>query len=204
MTNLKTFGASCKMKPQVLLIDLSGSSSHALVAAITQAGFDIPYTLNNIRGLMKYSNSYALDYIVVNCISPDLTLFKEINLAMRNSPRPLIMFTETSNKTLAQHATASGVSVYVVNGFNAKRIRHIMDLAAVRFSATQAIQAELRQLKNTINERKIIDKAKGILMKRRTIDENKAFHLIRKMAMDRNQKMAEVAENIIDVDTLLL
>ena len=123
---------------------------------------------------------------------------------MRHSPRPLVMFTETSTKALTEQAIAAGVNAYIVNGFYAHRMRHIMDLAAVRFNETQMLQFELGQLKNTINERKIIDKAKSILMKRRAIDENNAINLIRKMAMDRNQKIAEVAENIISVDTLLL
>jgi response regulator NasT len=113
------------------------------------------------------------------------------------------MFAEESDRDTIQAAVRAGVSAYVVDGFSHRRLRAVMDLAIARFREYQALRQELEEAYAKLADRKDIERAKGILMARRGLDEDAAYRLLRKMAMDRNKKIGEVARSLLSAVELL-
>ena len=126
-----------------------------------------------------------------------------MSILTRDNPKPIIVFAEENDSTMITNAIKAGVSAYVVDGMNANRVKLIIDVAIARFREFHALRQELEQTRTKLEDRKLVDKAKGLLMKHREFSEEEAYHAMRKMAMERNQKMVDVARNVIDVFAVL-
>ncbi|WP_455366156.1 ANTAR domain-containing response regulator [Kaarinaea lacus] len=191
------------MSHKILLVDVTDTAGDTVKDGFVQMGYDVS---SNLHSMMAIESHLKLDkhiqYVVVSMTAPTDTYFNELAKVTNNASVPVVVFAETSSRKYTEKAAAIGLSAYIVNGFVPSRIKHIMDLAMARFHEFQTIKKELEKTRLSLAERKIIEKAKGILMRRRTIDEEAAFRMMRKMAMDKNLKLAEVAKNIINVDTL--
>jgi response regulator NasT len=124
-------------------------------------------------------------------------------MVTRDDPRPIVMFTQDREGAMIREALKAGVSAYVVDGLSVERIRPIMDVAVARFEQSQALRQELEEARASLTERKVIERAKGILMKQRACSEEEAYRLLRKAAMDGNKRLAEVAEQLIAMSRLL-
>ncbi len=131
-------------------------------------------------------------------------------MAAREAPRPIVMFTNDSDTAHARDAVAAGVTAYVVAGLSPERIRPILDVAMARFQHEQALRQELADTRSELDElsaelrdRKTIDRAKGLLMQRQKLSEQAAYEKLRKTAMDKGLKLAEVAQRMLDVADLL-
>lgn len=191
------------MKPNILLLELTNQSCELLKIIFTQSGYQV-VACQQSTDISNYLSGRQIEALVINANLPHPTLLKQISSVVNTVALPVVMFTKSSDKSLTEEAIRSGVSALIVDGFDVNRLRHIMDVAKARFEETQRLNSEIRKLKIQLTERKTIEKAKGILMKQRAIDEPAAFGLIRKMAIDRKQNLAQVAKNIIDVDDLLV
>ena len=112
------------------------------------------------------------------------------------------MFSDEDDSSTIEKAIRAGVSAYIVDGLNPKRVKSIMDVAVARFREFQALRGELEKTKNQLADRKLLDEAKSLLMKHKNLNEEEAYHAMRKMAMDRGQRMVYVAKNIISVMNL--
>jgi two-component system, response regulator / RNA-binding antiterminator len=121
----------------------------------------------------------------------------------RDNPHPVVMFAAEGDTDAIERAVRAGVSAYVVDGLNPARVKTILDVAVARFREYQALRRELQETRTQLADRKQIDRAKGLLMKHRDMDEEQAYRAMRKMAMDRGQRLAEVANNIIAVLEML-
>lgn len=121
----------------------------------------------------------------------------------QHNPRPVIMFSDEDDTATIEKAMRAGVSAYVVDGLNPSRLKSIMDVAVARFREYQALRQELEKTRNQLADRKTIDEAKSLLIKHKQLSEEEAYHAIRKMAMDKGQRMVDVARNIISVMKLL-
>lgn len=191
------------MSPKVLLVDVTDAPVDAFKNAFQQMGYEVSNSLLSMTAIESHLKlDKHIQFVVINMKAPTETHFEDLAKVIYNQGVPVVVFTENSTRKFTEKAAAIGVSAYIVSGFIPGRINHIMDLAKARFTETQAIKKELEKTRSSLAERKIIEKAKGILMRRRTIDEEAAFQMMRKMAMDKNLKLAEVAKNIINVDTL--
>ena len=124
-------------------------------------------------------------------------------MATRDARRPIVMFTNDEDTSHVKDAVAAGVSAYIVAGLSPARIRPILDVAMARFQHEQSLRQELAQARNELQERKVIDRAKGLLMQRQGLTEQAAYEKLRKTAMDKGLKLAEVAQRILDVADLL-
>ena len=178
-------------------------SDVSLMSVLKKLGYEVVNSLSNvaaIEGYLKVDNN--LQFVVINIESPSESFFRLTGSAVKQYSVPFVVFTDTSTTRFTEEAATIGISAYIVNGYEQGRLQHILDLAKARFNKQQAIKDELEKTKISLAERKIIEKAKGILMRRRSIDEDAAFQMMRKMAMDKNQRLAEVAKNIVHVDTL--
>jgi response regulator NasT len=144
------------------------------------------------------------DVIIIDVDSPSRDTLEHIIVAGKDDPRPIVMFTHDGDTEKIRSATRAGVSAYVVGGLQSERIKPILDAAIARFDEYRAVRVELDRANLKLSERKNVERAKGVLMKQRGLDEDQAYTLMRKMAMDRNIKLAELAEQIVDAAKLLL
>jgi response regulator NasT len=141
--------------------------------------------------------------IIIDRDSPDRDTLEHVCMITRDDPRPIVMFTQDQNRTLMRAALEAGVSAYVVDGLSVERVRPIVEVALARFEQWQALRRELDQAQTNLAERKVIERAKGIVMKQRRCTEDEAYAMLRKLAMDRNQRLAHVAESVITMAELL-
>ncbi|MEM6636017.1 MAG: ANTAR domain-containing protein [Pseudomonadota bacterium] len=137
------------------------------------------------------------DVVLVDIRSPSRDALEELALASGPLERPVAMFVDKSEAGLTRAAIEAGVSAYVVDGLRPERIKPVIDAAIARFQMFQQMRSELEATKLALQERKVIDRAKGILMKARNIDEDAAYALLRKTAMAQGKKVAEVAESLV-------
>jgi len=121
----------------------------------------------------------------------------------RDEPRPVVMFVDRSDEGLIAAAVEAGVAAYVIEGLAPARVRSVIDVAVARFRAHQAMRAELAEARFALSERKLVERAKGILMATRRLSEEEAFRSLRRLAMDQGKRLAEVAESVISVESLL-
>ncbi|MGD8566876.1 MAG: ANTAR domain-containing protein [Gammaproteobacteria bacterium] len=191
------------MAKKILLVDLTRDADDSFQQAFMDSGYKVVDCESGVESVESYLKPASdINAVVVNVDIPTLQLFKILKHVINQYATPMVMFTGASNRHFAEEAANVGIGAYIVDGFEPGRIQNIMDLAEARSNELRAIKSELARTKLSLDERKIIERAKGILMRRRTLDEESAFQLMRKMAMDKNQRLAEVAKNIVHVDTL--
>lgn len=143
------------------------------------------------------ARSFAPDVVVVAADSPDrdtLEGLREVNAA---NPRPVVMFVDRSAPGLGQAAVEAGVAAYVVNGLSPDRVRSVLEVAMSRFQLMQRLRSDLEKAKADLASRKVVEKAKGLLMKERELDEEAAYGVLRKLAMDSGRPIAAVAADLI-------
>jgi response regulator NasT len=141
--------------------------------------------------------------IVINIDKPDSSLIQQLRVINQQYPLPIVIFTQDSRDDAIEHAIQAGVSAYVVDGLNENRILPILRTAQMRFKQNQSVQAELNNLRTTLADRKVIDRAKGMIMAQRACTEDEAYKLLRTTAMNQNIRLAALAQNIIDAAQLL-
>ena len=141
--------------------------------------------------------AFAPDVIVVACDSPDRDTLESLRDATAANPRPIVMFADRSEPGLAEQAVRAGVAAYVVDGLAPGRVRPILEVAMTRFSLMQQLRGDLTKAKADLESRKTIDRAKGLLMKERGLDEVAAYGLLRKLAMDKGRPIGAVAADLL-------
>jgi two-component system, response regulator / RNA-binding antiterminator len=143
------------------------------------------------------------DMIIVDAESEARDSLEHVVMATRDARRPIVLFTNDNDTTHVKDAVAAGVSAYIVAGLSPERIRPILDVAMARFEYEQGLRSELAQAKTELQDRKVIDRAKGLLMQRQGVTEQVAFEKLRKAAMDKGLKLGEVAQRMLDAADLL-
>ena len=177
--------------------------SRSLRIGLLENGFNLIASLPADVFLTERIAQLQPDMIIVDAESDARDALEHVVIATRDERRPIVMFTNDQDTTHVRAAVAAGVSAYVVAGLSATRIRPILDVALARFEHEQALLAELADVKTELKSRKIIDRAKGLLMQRLQLDEASAYAKLRKTAMDKNLKLVEVAQRMLDVVDLL-
>ena len=189
------------MLERVWLADLVGEDE--IESAITKAGYELAGKSSDLLSILDEAReSRDVHFIVINTNAPSTQFFKMISDVLVENPCPIVVFTKSSTRRFTEDAANVGVAAYIIDGFVQGRLKHIMELARARYREISTLRRELEETRSTLADRKVIEKAKGIIMKRKTIDEESAFQLMRKMAMDKNQKMSEIAKSIINVDSM--
>ena len=143
------------------------------------------------------------DMIIVDAESAARDALEHVVMATRDERRPIVMFTNDDDTTHVKDAVAAGVSAYIVAGLAPERIRPILDVAMARFEHEQGLRKELAHAKTELHERKVIDRAKGMLMQRQGLSEQAAYEKLRKAAMDKGLRLGEVAQRMLDALDLL-
>ncbi len=184
--------------------DVTGSEvADALREGLVEAGYDVVATLTGDLYLPQQIARLAPDMIIINADSDARDVLEHVVVATRDARRPIVMFTDDSEPNDMRAAIAAGVSAYVVAGLQPQRVKPVLEVAMARFTVEQDLLAELDKTRNALTERKVIERAKGVLMARKGCDEQEAYRQMRRQAMDKNLKLAEVAQRILDVSALL-
>lgn len=191
------------MMRKILLINDRSSDTHDLIEVMSELGYRDIRQLQRKSDIYYHARDYQPDMLVVDVSRPDAGLLETVSAVNRSRPIPIIMFVEESSDEVTTGIIKSGVSAYVVDGFHRNRVRAIIHLAVARFQEAERLKMELKNARNALDDRKDIDRAKGMVMKQKHCDEETAYKLIRKMAMDKNIRIADVAKQILDISSLL-
>ena len=188
----------------VMLIDTNTGRSAILEQALHDIGHQVITKIAKPDNLLKEIQDIRPDIILIDLESPDRDTLECLHSIHRNHPRPIILFAEYSDGETIDAAIRAGVSAYVVDESNiTKRLKPIMEVAIARFREFQALRKELDDTRNKLAERKIIEKAKGLLIKQKGFTEDQAYQALRKLAMDKNRRLVDVARDVISVMELL-
>jgi response regulator NasT len=184
--------------------------SRSLRIGLLESGFNLIATLPADVFLTERLTQLQPDLVIVDAESDARDALEHVVFATRDAPRPIVMFTNDDDTSHVQAAVAAGVSAYIVAGLSAQRIRPILDVALARFEHEQALRqelaatkSELRDRTTELQERKLLDRAKGLLMQRQGLTEAQAYAKLRKAAMDQGLKLAQVAQRLLDMAELL-
>lgn len=186
----------------VLLIDESPDRAGEICAGLALAGYQVAAILPNSAQLTREVERLAPDIILIETSSPSRDTLEHLAVVHEHMPRPVIMFTSEGEGETIREAIRVGVSAYVVDGLDPKRIKPVIEVARARFEAHQALRLELATSQQKLSDRKTVDRAKGVLMKARGLDEDGAYHALRKLAMERGKTIADVAKDVLDMASL--
>lgn len=178
--------------------------ARALRIGLLEAGYNIIAVFPADIHLPDRVAQLQPDMIIIDAESDARDVLEHVVIATQDERRPIVLFTEDHDKSNMEAAMAAGVSAYVVAGLHSERIKPVLDVAMARFNADQKLRAELSDTKLKLVERKTIERAKGLLMTRHKMTEDEAYQKLRRLAMDKNLKLSEVAQRILDVADLLI
>jgi response regulator NasT len=177
--------------------------AQALREGLQEAGYDIVASLPADMYLPDQIAQLQPDMIIIDAESDARDVLEHIVVATRDERRPIVLFTESEDEQSMEQAMRAGVSAYIVAGLKADRIKPVLNVALARFKQEQKLLTELSDTKHKLAERKVIERAKGLLMARHRLTEDQAYQKLRNMAMNKNLKLAEIAQRILDVEDLL-
>ncbi len=188
---------------RIAVIDESPARAAVIREGLEASGLSKILVLSERIGLVSRIEEFAPDVILIDLENPQRDELEELFAVSRALARPVAMFVDQTDDAAMEAAIDAGVSAYVVDGLKAERIRAIVDLAIKRFNAFARLKSELAEARSALAERKAVDAAKTLLMKKRGIDEPAAYALLRKSAMDSGRKIAEVADALLTADKLM-
>ena len=191
------------MKYKVMLIDESPGRAAILEQALIDEGYDVLARTPVDGYLQDEVERLRPDVIIIDMESPSRDILEHMSMLSKTHPRPILMFSNKSDSETIGTAIRAGVSAYVVDGFSRKRLQPIMEVAIARFREFQALKKELEETRSRLADRKDVDKAKGLLMQRKRLTEEEAYQALRKLAMDSNMKIGEVARSLLRAAELL-
>ena len=170
---------------------------------LERAGHEVVASLSSPLELLRAVERLRPDVIVIDTESPTRDVLEHLVIVSQSSPRPIVMFASDSGGEAIRDAVRAGVSAYVVDGLDAGRVNSIVEVACARFDELQRIKVELADANLKLSERKLVERAKGLLMQSRGISEDQAYHALRKLAMSKKQRLGDVAQQLIDSAELL-
>lgn len=188
---------------KILVIDENPIRRAIIEAGLADAGFTSVTVLSNTMRLIDHIYDLDPDVVLVDLENPSRDVLEQMFQVSRVVRRPIAMFVDKSDKSEIEAAIEAGVSAYIVDGLKKERVKPILEMTVMRFHAFNRLRAELEEVKSALKDRKVIEKAKGILMKSRGIDEEKAYELLRKTAMSQGRRIADVAQALVSSVDLL-
>ena len=187
----------------IVVVEENRDRAIAIVDALRDAVECEVHVIGNVSGLARKIAAFLPDVVLIDIDNPTRDMLEELTLASGPLERPVAMFVSGAAGSLARQAVEAGVSAYVVDGLQPERLRPVLDTAIARFQMMRQMRTELAETRRALEERKVIDRAKGLIMKSRGIGEDEAYALLRKTAMDQGRKVADVAEALVTAAGLL-
>ncbi|WP_331376257.1 ANTAR domain-containing response regulator [Sinorhizobium chiapasense] len=181
----------------ILVIDENAIRASIIEEGLRDAGHNRVSIVHDVHGVGRVIERLQPDVIVIDLENPNRDLLESMFQLSRSVKRPIAMFVDRSDSSMIEAAIDAGVSAYVVDGLRQERVKSILDMAISRFNAFSRMERELAEARSELADRKVIDRAKGILMKSRGISEEEAYKLLRTAAMNQNRKLAEIAQSLV-------
>ncbi|WP_024587128.1 ANTAR domain-containing response regulator [Aliihoeflea sp. 2WW] len=187
----------------ILVIDENRIRAAVIEAGLREAGHERITVIHDVAGIARRIAEIEPDVIVIDLENPNRDMLENMFQLSRAVKRPIAMFVDRSDQAAIEAAVEAGVSAYVVDGLRQERVKPILDMAVSRFNAFSRMSRELEEMRGELQGRKLVDKAKRILMQSRGLSEDEAYALLRKTAMNQNRKISEIADSLITAASLL-
>ncbi len=187
----------------VAVIDPSQARAAILEEGLRAAGIGRIVVLPDSADLQERVSALKPDVVVIHLESPSRDILEQMSGVSRHAGRPVAMFVDRSDTAMMEAAVDAGISAYVVDGLRPERIKSIIDIAILRFNAFARLQRELSEARGELADRKLIERAKGILMNLKGLSEEEAYKQLRRKAMNEKRKIADIARAIVTTADLL-
>ena len=187
----------------ILVVDENAIRASTIVEGLREAGHHRVTVIHDIESVARTIDTIAPDVVVIGIDDAVRDQVERLFQVTRTVGRPIVMFVDRSDTACIEAAVEAGISAYIVNGLKKERVKAILDMAVSRFNALSRLQRELADARSALDERKIVERAKGILMKMRGLSEEDAFALMRQTAMNEKKKLAEIAHSVITAAGML-
>ena len=188
---------------RILLVDQNMTRASILEEGLREAGYTSVTVVRDMQNLLRRIVDEDPDVICIDLENPNRDVLEQMFQMSRVVRRPVAMFVDRSDSDMIRAAVESGVGAYVVDGLKKERVKAVVDMAVSRFKAFNDLREELDQAKQALGDRKVVERAKGILMKERGLTEEAAYALLRKAAMSDNKRVVEIAQAVITAAGLL-
>jgi response regulator NasT len=189
------------MRLRVLLIDENAERAEAVSAGLRQDGCEV--VAAGAGDLVSQVRAAAADVIVCDLDDPSRDAMESMRALNRDEPRPVVMFVDRSDPDAIAAAMEAGVAAYVIEGLAPGRVRAVIDVAVARFRAHQMLKAELDEARTALSDRKLVERAKAVLMRTRRMSEDDAHRALRRLAMDQGKRLGEICSSVISMEKLL-
>jgi response regulator NasT len=187
----------------ILIIDENRIRASIIEEGLHEAGHHRVTLLHDVNEVARTIGATSPDVVVIDLENPNRDRLEHFFSLSRAIQRPIAMFVDRSDGAMIEAAVEAGVSAYIVDGLKKERVKPILDMAISRFNAFSRLNRELEQARGELEDRKIIDQAKGILMRTRGMAEADAYALLRRTAMNQNRKIVEIAQSLVTAAGLL-
>lgn len=191
------------VKLRVLLVNDTEKPIGELRAALQAAGYEVLEEVAAADALLKAVESQQPDAVIIDVDSPSRDTLEQLAVMHRHAPRPVVMFSADGDDRLIRDVVAAGVTAYVVDGLTPARMAPILQVALARFEQQAHVRRQLSEVQQQLADRKLIDRAKGLLVEKRGMSEAEAYASMRQLAMRQNQKLVDIARQIIAMADLL-
>ncbi|AHG45094.1 MULTISPECIES: ANTAR domain-containing response regulator [Rhizobium] len=188
----------------ILVIDENAIRASIIEEGLREAGHARVTVVHEVNGIARTIETLMPDVIIIDIENPNRDMMEHLFQLTRTVSRPIAMFVDRSDTASIEAAVDAGVSAYIVDGLKKERVKPILDMAVSRFNAFNRLRRELADARSALEERKLIERAKGILMKMRGLSEEEAFALLRQTAMNEKKKMSEIAQSVVTAAGLLM
>ncbi len=188
---------------KIVIVDESPIRAAILEEGLREAGFTSVERIGDMHNLLARIYALDPDVILIDLENPSRDVLEQMFQVSRAVKRPIAMFVDQSDSASIQASVDAGVSAYIVDGLKKERIKPVLDLCISRFNAFARLQNELEKTKSALEERKVIDRAKGLLMKLKGLSEDEAYVLMRSTAMREKKRIGEIAQSIITASEIL-
>lgn len=187
----------------ILVIDEDNDRSRVLGAALGDAGHRIVATISRNDDVRRSVARFQPDMIIVDLESPYRDFVEDLMRIHEENPRPIAMFVSRDDPDVVARAIETGVSIYVAEGLDGALVRSVLRIAMQHYREFARLNDELERTRSALRERKLLERAKGVLMSKKGLTEDDAYKLLRRMAMDQNKRIADIAENVLSLADLL-
>lgn len=188
---------------RILLVDPDEARRERVVEGLSALDDVRILMVDNTLGVTQHVVKFQPDMVIVACESPARDAIEDLRRVSESNPRPILMFVDHADPEQVEDALRAGVAAYVAEGLEPQRIRAVLDLASAQFRVMEEMRRDLARARADLAARKTIEKAKGLLMRQRNLDEEEAYTLMRKTAMDQGKSVAAIAEALIAAASLL-
>jgi len=192
---LKTAPKSSSVR--VMLVDDHPTRAQLVEENLKAAGFEVLSVISSATGLLFQIEQHRPDVVLIDLQSPDRDVLESLAIVNLHNPTAMVMFAEEDDPDYIRQAVAAGISTYLTEGINPAKVRPVIEVAMAQFRQFQGLKEELNTARNQLQDRTVIEKAKGLLMAQKGITENEAHQLLTRLAMNNNQRLRDVAQTVI-------